>query len=232
VRKAGGPVETAFHNTGLYNLDGRGAYPASDTGLLEVTGQPGDMGRFRAPSLHNLTLTAPYMHDGSLATLDAVIDHYAAGGRTIAAGRDAGDGSASPLKDGLVLGFSLGDDERSDLAAFFASLTDERFVRDPAFGQPFVDCPYALPAGCDGAPPSFAATIAPLVAARCVPCHGDGGPAANMPLGTQPQLAAQAASALTQVHGCTMPPAPTATPLTAAERALFLAWLACGAPAN
>lgn len=78
--------ELAFHNTGLYDLDGKGAYPAPNTGLLEHTGRPEDMGRFRAPTLRNVEVTAPYMHDGSIATLDEVIDHYAAGGRTIAAG--------------------------------------------------------------------------------------------------------------------------------------------------
>ena len=69
-----------FHNTGLYDLGG-GAYPASDRGRIEETGLAGDMGRFRAPTLRNIALTAPYMHDGSVATLEQVIEHYNAGGR-------------------------------------------------------------------------------------------------------------------------------------------------------
>ena len=50
--------EPQFHNTGLYNLDGRGAYPAADTGLRETTGRRHDMGRFKAPTLRNIELTA------------------------------------------------------------------------------------------------------------------------------------------------------------------------------
>ena len=49
--------------------------------MFELTGRARDMGRFKAPSLRNVALTAPYMHDGSIPTLDAAIDHYAAGGR-------------------------------------------------------------------------------------------------------------------------------------------------------
>src|SRR3954447_12593023 len=50
-----------FNNTGLYDLDGLGAYPAADRGLMDVTSRPQDMGRFRTPTLRNIALTAPYM---------------------------------------------------------------------------------------------------------------------------------------------------------------------------
>ena len=126
----------AFHNTGLYNLDGNGAYPASNPGLIAVTGNPQDMGRFKTPSLRNIALTAPYFHDGSAATLSDVLDHYAAGGRTIASGPNAGVGSASPLKDPLVAGFTLSDAERADLIAFLGSLSDQLFDIDPQFTDP------------------------------------------------------------------------------------------------
>lgn len=70
VRTAGTVhLESAFENTGLYNIDGMGAYPGDNVGLHEFTMDPGDMGRMRIPTLRNLTLTAPYMHDGSVATL-------------------------------------------------------------------------------------------------------------------------------------------------------------------
>ena len=128
--------ETPFHNTGLYNVDGMGAYPATNTGVHEITSQPGDMGRFRAPTLRNIALTAPYMHDGSIATLEGVIDHYAAGGRTIASGPNAGVGSASPLRSEFVRGFILDPRERADLVAFLESLTDEQFLSDPRFAAP------------------------------------------------------------------------------------------------
>ena len=130
-------VETVFHNTGLYNLDGLGAYPAIDHGLLDVTNQPADMGRFRAPSLRNVAVTAPYMHDGSIATLSEVLDHYAAGGRTIATGPNAGDGSKSPLKSELINGFTLTTEERADVLAFLDSLTDQGFLTDPRFADPW-----------------------------------------------------------------------------------------------
>lgn len=74
---------SAFQNNGLYNLDGQGAYPRGNRGLYEITGVANDMGRFRPPTLRNVELTAPYMHDGSLATLEDVIRHYAAGGQEI-----------------------------------------------------------------------------------------------------------------------------------------------------
>ncbi len=74
--------ETTFHNNGLYNLDGKGAYPEDNTGLYAFTGEARDMGRFKAPTLRNIEKTAPYMHDGSIATLSEVLDHYAAEGAT------------------------------------------------------------------------------------------------------------------------------------------------------
>lgn len=131
------PVEPRFFNVGLYDLDGHGAYPRVDTGLHRKTGRPEDMGRFRVPTLRNVALTAPYMHDGSLPTLDAVLEHYAAGGRVIRSGLHAGDGRASRLKDPRLEGFSLSPDERRDVIAFLESLTDPEFVADPRFSDPW-----------------------------------------------------------------------------------------------
>ena len=129
----------AYHNTGLYNLGGDGSYPAADRGLFDVTGKPGDTGRFKAPTLRNVAVTAPYMHDGSIATLEAVIDFYAAGGRTIESGPYAGDGRANPHKSQLVTGFPLTPEQKRDLLAFLESLTDRTFLTDPAFANPFHD---------------------------------------------------------------------------------------------
>lgn len=133
--------EFAFHNTGLYNLDGKGAYPPGNTGIAEHTGRPEDMGRFRAPTLRNVEVTAPYMHDGSIATLDGVLDHYAAGGRTIATGPRAGVGRGNPLKSSFVPGFKLTAEERADLLAFLRSLTDREFLTDPDLSDPWVSNP-------------------------------------------------------------------------------------------
>jgi cytochrome c peroxidase len=129
-------VEIAFHNTGLYNIDGQGAYPPNNTGVYEITTKPSDMGRFKAPTLRNIALTAPYMHDGSIPTLEAVIDHYQAGGRTIHTGELAGVGSKNPWKSEFIIGFQLTEAQKSDLLAFLRSLTDETFIHNPQFSDP------------------------------------------------------------------------------------------------
>lgn len=136
-----GFVEVEFHNTGLYNLDVFGAYPAPNTGVHAITEDPEDMGRFKAPSLRNIAVTAPYMHDGSIATLPDVVRHYEAGGRTIASGEHQGVGADNPLKSQFVKGFELTDEQRADLVAFLESLTDSAFLTDPRFASPFPASP-------------------------------------------------------------------------------------------
>ena len=128
-----------YHNTGLYNIDGNGAYPEANTGLYDMTGERRDMGRFKAPSLRNVAVTAPYMHDGSVATLDEVIDNYARGGRRIEDGEHAGDGRLNPFKSEFVTGFELSGSERADLLAFLHALTDETVLTDPRYSDPFAD---------------------------------------------------------------------------------------------
>jgi cytochrome c peroxidase len=129
--------EIAFHNTGLYNVDGRGGFPERDPGLFTFTGKAQDEGRFKAPTLRNVAVTAPYMHDGSVATLEEVIDHYAAGGRTIEDGPYAGVGSENPNRSEFVTGFEISEDEKRDLIAFLRSLTDETLLEDPRFADPW-----------------------------------------------------------------------------------------------
>ena len=131
------PRAGLYHNTGLYNLDGEGAYPPGNTGLHEFTGVAADMGRFRVPTLRNIAVTAPYMHDGSIPTLGEVIDHYAAGGRTISEGPHQGVGRDNPFKSSFIRGFAISEQERSDLLAFLNSLTDEQFLTDPALADPW-----------------------------------------------------------------------------------------------
>jgi cytochrome c peroxidase len=131
-----GLVETPFHNTGLYNIDGKGGFPAPNRGVFESSFQPGDMGKFRAPSLRNVGVTAPYMHDGSIGTLAEVLDFYAAGGRHISSGPLAGDGRANPFKSGLVTLIRLTEQDKADLIAFLQTLTDHDFIRDPKHADP------------------------------------------------------------------------------------------------
>ena len=125
--------EQGFHNTGLYNEDGQGAYPPGHLGIAEFTGRANDVGKFRTPSLRNIALTAPYMHDGSMATLEEVIRiHYAKKGRAVHAGRPA-----NPLRSPLISGFQISDGEVRDLVEFLKSLTDQNFIRNRKFSDPW-----------------------------------------------------------------------------------------------
>lgn len=104
----------AFENNGLYE-----EYP--DSGRFRLTGQAADIGVFKVASLRNIELTAPYMHDGSLKTLDEVINHYNSGGKSH-------DNKSAVLKP-----LNLTNKEKGDLKAFLLSLTDETFIKNPIF---------------------------------------------------------------------------------------------------
>jgi cytochrome c peroxidase len=127
------PGGVLFHNTGLYDFEGPAPSPSIgadlgvDLGLRALTGRRKDSGRFRAPTLRNIALTAPYMHDGSIATLAGVIDHYAAGGRA---------GGDRRLRSPLVRGFEITPEEKGDLIEFLGCLTDPGFTTDRRFADP------------------------------------------------------------------------------------------------
>ena len=131
--RTAGPPE--FHNTGLYNIAGVLSYPSANTGVYDVTKKPEDVGKFKAPTLRNIAMTAPYMHDGSIATLEEVLDHYAAGGRTISDGPYKGIGHDNPNKSPIVRGFPLTADQKSDLIAFLNTLTDDTLLHDRALAD-------------------------------------------------------------------------------------------------
>jgi cytochrome c peroxidase len=137
VSKRSGPRSIEFHNNGLYNTAGPLSYPLPNVGIYEFTKRQGDVGKFKAPTLRNISVTGPYMHDGSIATLGEVVDHYAAGGRTIASGPNAGVGRKNPNKDGRIGGFPCSPQDRADLVAFLTSLTDPEVLKDPRFGNPW-----------------------------------------------------------------------------------------------
>jgi len=103
-----------FANNGLYEQ-------YSDPGRFRLTGLESDRAVFKVPSLRNVGLTAPYMHDGSLKNLESVVSHYESGGK------------AHPNKSGLIKPFSLTQQEKVDLIAFLNSLTDEAFINNPDF---------------------------------------------------------------------------------------------------
>jgi len=130
-------VSRPFFNTGLYNLDDTGSYPVADNGLYTVTQQNKDKGKFRPPTLRNIAYTAPYMHDGSIATLSEVLTFYANGGRNVASGENAGDGRLNVNKSEFVSGFDMSEQERDDLLAFLNALSDPIFIRNPRYSNPF-----------------------------------------------------------------------------------------------
>lgn len=138
-------TQPQFENNGLYNIDGKGAYPSNNRGLIDFTSKSTDMGKFKPPSLRNIGLTAPYMHDGSIADLRGVIAHYSRGGRNVTSGSYQGDGSTSPYKSGLISGFSLSAQETDDLLEFLHTLTDSEFVSRCDISDPFNP-----PAHCSG----------------------------------------------------------------------------------
>lgn len=116
------PLPIEFHNTALYN-----PYLAPNLGIFEQTKRPADLGKFKAPTLRNIALTAPYMHDGSIPTLEAVLDHYAAGGRS----------HDNPNRDPRIRTLALTAQNREDLLAFLRSLTDEELIHDARFSNPW-----------------------------------------------------------------------------------------------
>jgi hypothetical protein len=92
--------------------------------------------------LYYLVIATPFfcsgLHDGSIRTREEVIDHYASGGRTIREGEYKGVGSTSPLRSAFVKGFTLTAQEKRDLIAFLRSLTDETFLRNPRYSNPWL----------------------------------------------------------------------------------------------
>lgn len=125
-----------FHVTGLY-------YPLQsvingievDRGLYHMSGIDKDKDRFRAPSLRNVAVTAPYMHDGSIQSLEEVLDFYSNAGRP-AVRKGFGDGRLHPHKSLFIKGFSLTEAEKAALMAFFLSLTDNDVLSEARWSQP------------------------------------------------------------------------------------------------
>ncbi|GAB3242132.1 cytochrome c peroxidase [Hymenobacter seoulensis] len=108
----------------------------SDLGVGAITGLPTDQGKFRVPSLRNIALTAPYMHDGRFATLEEVLDHY-----------NEHVVLTSPTIDPLMLNttndpaqqsqlLELTREEKAQIVAFLRTLTDSTFIQDPRFSRP------------------------------------------------------------------------------------------------
>jgi len=121
-----GSQEREFEGEGIFFNTGVSQYPSPNRGLFERTQRPEDMGKFRAPTLRNIALTAPYMHDGSMETLGDVLDHYAAGGKV-----------DNPNKTHILRRFHLSDADKRDLIEFLNSLTDSELLKDPRWSDPW-----------------------------------------------------------------------------------------------
>jgi cytochrome c peroxidase len=120
VRFAGDTsAQAVFFNTGLPD------YAPPNRGLFEQTGQPGDIGRFRVPTLRNIAVTGPYFHDGRASSLADVIAHYTAGG------------TDHPNKTPLLSPLSLTEQDENDLIEFLKSLTDEDMLKDERWSNPW-----------------------------------------------------------------------------------------------
>lgn len=116
-------TDHSFRNNGIlesFNLD---------RGRQEVSQLPEDLGKFRVPSLRNVAVTGPYMHNGKFKTLEAVLQHYASGVKTSA--------TLDPLliQPNGTPGIPLTPDEQVKIIAFLRSLTDESFLRDARFAE-------------------------------------------------------------------------------------------------
>lgn len=126
----GGTLFTArdFFNNGL-------DLTFADNGRGQATSQAFDNGKFRAPTLRNIALTAPYMHDGRFATLEEVVDHYSDHVQRQSPNIDPNMLDATNVPFGAQL--SLTATQKRQLVAFLKTLTDTTFVRDKRFANPF-----------------------------------------------------------------------------------------------
>ena len=104
----------------------------TDSGVGGISGRPQDLGLFKSPSLRNIALTGPYMHDGRLATLEAVVDHYRRG---VLAHPNLDPRLRGP--GGAPRNVAMTDQEAASLVAFMRTLTDSALTTDPWFANPF-----------------------------------------------------------------------------------------------
>ena len=113
-----------YFNNGLQEAATLDDFP--DLGRGAITGQKIDNGKMRAPTLRNIMLTAPYMHDGRFQTIEEVLDFY-----------NEGLHYADNLDENLVIPLGLTPQMKADIIAFLHTLTDTAFVNNPQFSNPF-----------------------------------------------------------------------------------------------
>ena len=107
-------MDNLFHNNGL-DIE-----PFTDIGRAKVTSNASDNGKFKTPTLRNVEMSAPYMHDGRFATLEEVVEHYDSGGKYST--------TVDPLMKKLGVGLQLSNQENMDLVSYLKTLTDNEFI--------------------------------------------------------------------------------------------------------
>lgn len=123
-------IDTLFRNNGLLT-----DVQMVSTGLSQVTGKLEDEGKFKVPTMRNIELTAPYMHDGRFNTLEEVVEFYSSG---IKENRNLDiNFSKSPDRLEQFGGLGLTADEKRGLVKFLKTFTDTSFVNNRAFANPF-----------------------------------------------------------------------------------------------
>lgn len=120
------------HNTALFTIQdlmNNGLAPTTDLGLGALTGDPFDNFKFKTSSLRNVEVSAPYMHNGQFQTLMEVLDHYDSGVHE--------SPSIDPNMHASIDGLNLTQQDKDDLINFLKTLTDNDFLTNPAFANPF-----------------------------------------------------------------------------------------------
>ncbi|MCC5918212.1 MAG: cytochrome-c peroxidase [Cryomorphaceae bacterium] len=120
-----------------FSNNGLDLYADMNPGRYAVTGDPMDYGKFKVPTLRNVAVTFPYMHDGRFNTLREVIEHYNEGGKPSA--------TIDPNMKHVGVGLNLTQYEKESLEAFLETLTDPDFITNPDFSDPFINDPDYVP---------------------------------------------------------------------------------------
>ncbi len=119
-------TDNSFHNIGIDSV-----FTGYNMGRYNATNNPYDIGKFKTPTIRNIELTAPYMHDGRFATLEEVVEFYNSGVHL--------SSTLDPImtKPGKEFGLNLTAQDKSDLVAFLKTLTDTTYTTDARFSSPF-----------------------------------------------------------------------------------------------
>ncbi|QCR25077.1 cytochrome-c peroxidase [Pontibacter sp. SGAir0037] len=122
-------TDNSYHNNGL-DSEFSDANEALHFARGRITNQAADIGKYKTPTLRNIALTAPYMHDGRFSTLEEVLDHYSTG-------VTYSPSLALQLQQNNKLGIPLSSSDKNKIVSFLLTLTDSSFIQDKRYGNPF-----------------------------------------------------------------------------------------------